>query len=133
MNSYRSIKELVLDMYASEGDVPSYEKITALVREHFPHSRWQKSHYAWYKSQIRTGRLSVPGKTIDELNDTSEEEVEREIDDSISVRVSMERDLQSYLTEHLEELEPGLTLVSDGVEYTTEAGRIDILVPFLKS
>ena len=69
----------------------------------------------------------MPGETIDESGGVSEEEVQREIDDSISIRVSMERDLQSYLAEHLEELEPGLTLVSDGVEHTTEAGRIDIL------
>ena len=61
MNSYRTIKELVLETYRAEGGMPSYEKLTALVREHFPTSKWKKTHYAWYKSKIKRGEILVPG------------------------------------------------------------------------
>jgi len=39
----------------------------------------------------------------------------------------LERDVHDYLASHLAELEPGLTLHEDGVEYQTDAGRIDLL------
>ena len=127
MTTYRTIKELVLDSYDSAGSVPSYVSLTALVREHFPESRWQKSHYTWYKSQIRRGLLSPTPGAIQRIDDAGLGEVDREVDESIEVRVSMERDLQSYLAANIEMLEPGLSVATGGVEYTTEAGRIDIL------
>lgn len=109
--------------------MPSYEKLTSLVKQCFPESKWQKSHYAWYKSQIKTGKIAVPGEAsgnaIGETeNDTG---VEADIEDSLETRVSLERDLHSYLAQRLNELEPGLKLHDDGVEYRTDAGRIDIL------
>lgn len=61
MRYYRTIKELVIETYVAEGGFPSYEKLTALVRQHFPTSKWQKTHYAWYKSKIKTGQIQVPG------------------------------------------------------------------------
>ena len=104
--------------------MPSYEKLTALVREHFLNSKWQKTHYAWYKSQIKTGRLSlVNGQPRDDDAD----QIENEIEDSIEARVSIERDLHDYLSRHLTLLEPNLTLHDGGVEYQTDAGRVDIL------
>jgi hypothetical protein len=51
--SYATIKELVIDSYVSEGRMPSYESLTQKVRDNFPTSAWQKSHYSWYKSQIQ--------------------------------------------------------------------------------
>jgi TIR domain len=69
---YRSIKELVIDAYNSEGAMPSYERLTALVREYFPNSKWQKTHYVWYKSQIKTGRLSIANVTKQSENTTSD-------------------------------------------------------------
>src|SRR4051812_37477733 len=122
MKTYQSIKELVIDAYNSEGAMPSYEKLTALVQQHFPYSKWQKTHYAWYKSQIKTGRLSVANE---ELHDA--DLIENEVEDSIEARVSIERDLHDYLSRHLTQLEPGLTLHDGGVEYQTAAGRVDIL------
>jgi len=127
MNNYQSIKELVIDSYISEGGMPSYEKLTSLVKQCFPHSRWQKSHYSWYKSQIKTGKIPIANETSD--NDTSEieSEIDTNIEDSLETRVSLERDLHDYLIRNLCELEPGLKLHDNGVEYQIDAGRIDIL------
>ncbi len=127
MNNYQSIKELVIDSYLSEGEMPSYEKLTALVKQFFPHSKWQKSHYIWYKSQIKTGKISAPTEALENSIDETGSDIEADIEDSLETRVSIERDLQDYLAQHLGELEPGLKLHENGVEYQTDAGRIDIL------
>ncbi|MDO9528976.1 MAG: hypothetical protein Q7J27_07450 [Syntrophales bacterium] len=55
----RTIKGLVVDAFNSKGEMPSYEELTELVKTHFPDSRWKKSHYAWYKSKIRQGKIFV--------------------------------------------------------------------------
>ncbi len=104
--------------------MPDYESLTAKVREHFPLSRWQKTHYSWYKSQINTGRIDIdPGVT-----EASElDHVEDEITDSIEFGVSLEKDLHKYLAHHLDKIEPGLRIAPNGIEHTVEAGRIDIL------
>ena len=60
MNKYRSIKELVIESCMNEEVFPSYEKLTSLVLEHFPASKWQKTHYAWYKSKIKRGEIPIP-------------------------------------------------------------------------
>ena len=39
----------------------------------------------------------------------------------------LEKDLHSYLAARVDEIESGLVLADDGVEYQTDAGRIDIL------
>lgn len=127
MSDYRTIKELVIDSYMSEGGMPSYEKLTSLVRQFFPHSKWQESHYAWYKSQIKTSKITVPDGASKNSNAEIERQIEADIEDSLDARVSMERDLHDYLAKRLGELEQGLTLHDDGVEYHTDAGRIDIL------
>jgi len=121
---YSTIKELVIDVYNSKGAMPNEAMLTALVREHFPNSKWQKSHYTWYKSQIKTGRLSI---TDGLLNDEDADQIEHEVEDSIEARVSIERDLHNYLSRYLTQLETDLTLHDGGVEYQTDAGRVDIL------
>jgi len=121
---YSTIKELVIDAYVSQGGMPDYESLTAKVLEHFPTSRWQRTHYIWYRSQFHTGRIDiVPTATaVGELN-----QVEDEIAGSIEFGVSLERDLHKYLEHHLDRIEPGLRLVANGIEHSVEAGRIDIL------
>jgi hypothetical protein len=57
MSGYRTIKELVIDTCK----FPSYERLTSLIKANFPNSKWKESHYNWYKSQIRTGKIKVPG------------------------------------------------------------------------
>lgn len=111
----------------SEGEFPSYERLTSLIQANFPNSKWKKSHYSWYKSQIRTGKIKIPGveRNISDENENSD--IESDIEESIEASVSLERDLHNWLTTRLSEIEPGLILVDGGVEYQTEAGRIDIL------
>jgi endonuclease len=123
---YNTIKELVIDTYISEGKMPSYETLTANVRANFPRSKWQETHYRWYKSQINTGRIQIPGVEVPST-DVETEEVDTEISESIDAGVSLERDLHDYLVTRLMEIEPGLTMVDGGREYQTDAGKIDIL------
>jgi len=127
MSYYRTIKELVIETTMAEGQFPSYEKLTALVRQHFPTSKWQKTHWAWYKSKIKTGDISVPGLSAEAFAPTSSESIDAEVEDSIEASVSLERDLHSYLATRVNEIESGLTLVENGVERQTDAGRIDLL------
>ncbi len=56
-SGYRTIKQLVVDfVHRCDGRV-DYEALTAEVRKHFPTSKWQKTHWAWYRSQITRGRF----------------------------------------------------------------------------
>jgi hypothetical protein len=127
MSDYRTIKELVIDACVSEGQFPSYEKLTSLVRQHFPTSKWKKTHYAWYKSKIKTGEIAVPGISPTGGEATNGDQIEAEVEESIEATLSLERDLHSYLATRVGEIERGLTLVENGVEYSTEAGKIDLL------
>lgn len=120
----RTIKDLVIDAYISEGQMPSYESLTQKIRSQFPTSKWQETHYSWYKSQIRTGRIPIPGVEVDSDQSTDHEVT---IDDPIETQVSLEKDLHQYLSSRISEIEPGLVLVDGGIEYATEAGRIDLL------
>ena len=70
------------------------------------------------------GRLSL---TNEPSRDDDTDQIENEVEESIEARVSIERDLHDYLSRHLTQLESNLTLHEGGVEYQTEAGRIDIL------
>jgi len=127
MSYYRTIKELVIETSMAEGRFPSYEKLTSLVRQHFPTSKWQKTHYAWYKSKIKTGEIVVPGISSEASEEPPGDQIEAEVEESIEASVSLERDLHSYLATRVSEIESGLTLVENGVECQTEAGRIDLL------
>ena len=127
MSEYQFIKDLVIDTCMSEGELPSYEKLTSLVKANFPNSKWKESHYNWYKSQIRTGKIEVPGIETAASDEKDNSDIESNIEESIEASVSLERDLHNWLITRLPEIEPGLVLVDGGVEYQTEAGRIDIL------
>ncbi|MDQ6770529.1 MAG: endonuclease NucS [Gemmatimonadota bacterium] len=127
MGEYGTIKELVIDTCIAEGTFPSYEKLTGLVKQHFPASKWKKSHYAWYKSKIKTGDIVVPAWPTEADADGSESEIAAAVEASIEASVSLERDLHSYLSSRVAAIEAGLALVPNGVEYATEAGRVDLL------
>jgi len=127
MKKYKTIKELVIDTYMAEGKMPGYRKLTSLVKQFFPRSKWKESHYAWYKSQIKRGNISVSYDDADpDFNDVGIQN-ETDIEDSLEASISVERDLQDYLEQRLTELEPGLQLHNEGIEYKTDAGKIDIL------
>src|SRR5437868_4764420 len=104
MSYYKSIKELVIETCMTEGTFPSYEKLTALVRQHFPTSKWQKTHYAWYKSKIKTGDIQVPGFSADKSEESPDEETQIEVEESIEASVSLEKDLHSYLATRVSEI-----------------------------
>ena len=106
---------------------PSYEKLTSLVLKHFPTSKWQKTHYAWYKSKIKRGEIPVPGFENDKKLSTTEGDDENDVQETIDASLSLERDLHSYLANRVSEIENGLQLAEDGIEFQTDAGRIDIL------
>lgn len=127
MSEYSSIKELVIETCISEGVFPSYEKITSLVLKHFPASKWKKTHYAWYKSKIKKGEIIVPGMSDSNENQINGEDNESEIQETIDASLSMERDLHSYFACRVNEIESGLVLAENGIEYQIDAGRIDIL------
>ncbi|NOH99473.1 endonuclease NucS domain-containing protein [Vibrio sp. 99-70-13A1] len=119
---YSTIKELVIDVCATEGTFPSFEKLTALVLENFPTSKWQKTHYAWYKSKIKRGEIEVPGFTSVDATDE-----DNDVQESIDASLSLEKDLHSYLARNISDIELGLSVVEGGIEYALDAGRIDIL------
>jgi len=104
MNYYRIIKELVIETSMAEGRFPSYEKVTSLVRQHFPTSKWQKTHYAWYKSKIKTGEIVVPGICSEASEEPPVDQIEAEVEESIEASVSLERDLHSYLATRVSEI-----------------------------
>ncbi|MCH8041434.1 MAG: DUF91 domain-containing protein [Nitrospinae bacterium] len=127
MSEYRTIKELVIETCMDEGTFPSYEKLTSLVLKHFPTSKWQKTHYAWYKSKIKPGEISVPGFEAEAQDINTNDETESEVQETIDASLSLERDMHSYLAMRVDEIETGLVLMENGVEYQTDAGRIDLL------
>ncbi len=125
MSDYPSIKELVIDTCASEGEFPSYEKLTGLVLQNFPNSKWQRTHFAWYKSQINRGKIFVPG--FGDESGSTQDQIDSEVDEVIEASLSLERDLHAYLAWAIHEIESGLTLRPNGIEHQIDAGRIDLL------
>lgn len=123
-NKSKTIKQIVIDeVKRLNGQFPTKEHLESLVKENFPTSKWKDTHYAWYKSQIKTGQIKVPKFDNNcQLNDSDDE-----VDNINAVSVSLERDLQSYVSLNLEDIEEGLELVDNGMEYKTQAGFIDLL------
>lgn len=54
---YRTIKALVLEFVHRCGGKVDYASLTQEVRKHFPTSKWQRTHWAWYRHQILRGRF----------------------------------------------------------------------------
>lgn len=126
MTRPESIKQLVIDETKKlNGTFPAKEHLAKLVTEYFPDSKWKDTHYAWYKSQIKRGLI-----VIDESKVITEEESTADTNKEFSL--SLERDLQSYLSLRLDEIENGLELVENGIEFNTSAGDIDILARDIK-
>lgn len=56
-DSYRTIKALVFAIVRRTKGLVDYETVTAEVKKHFPQSKWQKTHWSWYRTQIKNGRF----------------------------------------------------------------------------
>ena len=56
--SLPTIKSAVFDaIHRAKGKI-TYEDISSEVKGRFPESKWQRSHWAWYKHHIAKGRFS---------------------------------------------------------------------------
>jgi hypothetical protein len=117
MPNYSSIKELVIDVCSNECGIPSYERLTRVVVENFPASRWHKRHYDWYKSRIRQGKIAVPGIGLMDQACIENEEIHLPVISS----------LRSYLAANMEVLEAGLTEVKTHDRHDEETGRTNML------
>lgn len=72
-----TIKDTVFRaIHKSKGKL-TYEEITAIVKPAFPGSKWQKSHWAWYRYQIRKGRFVTEFSATERRNLTRGKEPER--------------------------------------------------------
>jgi hypothetical protein len=56
---YPTIKALVLEFVHRCAGRVDYDALTREVRKHFPSSKWQRTHWAWYRCQIRRGRFKA--------------------------------------------------------------------------
>lgn len=119
---YKSIKQLVIsEAEKLNGEFPDKVYLENLVKENFPNSKWKDTHYAWYKSKIKHGKFD------EDITEFKSEIDKNEEFESKEFSLSLERDLQSYLSSNLDEIEEGLELVDNGIEYKTSAGFIDLL------
>ncbi|MHA3046093.1 endonuclease NucS domain-containing protein [Riemerella anatipestifer] len=119
---YKTIKQLVLsEVEKLSGNFPDKAFLENLVKENFPNSKWKDTHYSWYKSKIKHGKFE------DDNSNLNSEIEKSEVVDSKEFSLSLERDLQSYLSSNLDEIEEGLELVDNGIEFKTNAGVIDLL------
>jgi 5-methylcytosine-specific restriction endonuclease McrA len=57
-NRYRTIKELVFDFVGAQKGCVEPEKLGKRVLAYFPDSAWKDSHWAYYRSQICTGKYA---------------------------------------------------------------------------
>lgn len=56
--SYKYIIDLVFDIIHQTKGLADYEAVTTEVKKRFPKSKWQKSHWAWYRTQIKIGKFT---------------------------------------------------------------------------
>lgn len=118
MNKPKTIKELVLQEVEKNNSFPEEKYLEQQVKKYFPNSKWKKTHYSWYKSKVKNNFFKVKDEiSLDNI----------EIKEAEAFSLSLERDLLAFLSTKLDEIEIGLELVDNGIEYKTEAGFIDLL------
>ncbi|NLZ05896.1 MAG: HNH endonuclease [Phycisphaerae bacterium] len=62
---YTTIKDVVFDVIRRTKGTADYEAVTEAVLQHFPDSKWKKSHWGFYRSQI----TSESGRHRDEFSE----------------------------------------------------------------
>ncbi|MBW1999917.1 MAG: DUF91 domain-containing protein [Deltaproteobacteria bacterium] len=146
--------QAIKEIFKSKGQILTTKQIIDAVQKKYP-NQWKEvtirthtmgcsvnhSSSKWYPSFPKFLYTVGPGKVrlYDREKDgefeigsksRTEEEVTTE-EDALEVTLSLERDLQEYLSRDLSQLEPGLQLYTEdeltGREVSTEAGKIDIL------
>ena len=79
-----------------------------------------------FRNRIATFSLDPTATAVDTQSESEElEEAQGLLSGFVESTISLERDLEEHLANHLGLLEPGLVLVSR--QYTTDVGRVDIL------
>lgn len=101
---YSTIKDLVFDIIHQTKGKVDYETMTKHVLDNFPKSKWKTTHWAWYKSQIKSGRFKDDfsaeekknlklNKTLSSTKSPQDEKVEenktKKIGDSILNHIRM--------------------------------------------
>ncbi len=71
------------------------------------------------------GNFDYTNNYVAEIQKEEDDEI-MENEDAYEITFGLEKDLQSALRKNIESLEKGLTIIDDGKERTTIAGRIDI-------
>jgi len=59
--------------------------------------------------------------------DYLDEEISNDISSAQEISLSIEKDLQAFISTNLNQVENGLSLYENGIEFVTNVGRIDIL------
>lgn len=73
------------------------------------------------------GNTSFADELVEAANIEDSQDLPDDFEDSTEVTFRLERDLQSALRSDIGQLERGLSIIDGGTEYSTAAGRIDIL------
>ena len=75
---------------------------------------------------VTPGQVSAVKAVAARVSRSSDLESDEVVGDAIEVTFGLERDLQKALRDHIEQLEPDLTIIDGGKEQSVPVGRIDI-------
>jgi RecB family endonuclease NucS len=75
---------------------------------------------------VTPGQVSAVKAVAARGNRSGEIETDKALGDAIETTFGLERDLQRALRDHIEQLEPDLTIIDDNKEQSVPSGRIDI-------
>ena len=74
-------------------------------------------------SKAHFGDTSYADELIDEKESQYDEGVEKDLENADEITFGLERDLQAALRSNIEQLEAGLSIIDEGTERSTQAGR----------
>jgi hypothetical protein len=87
-----------------------------------------RTHLNYYRRFLEDRAAKSPFSQVDRSSSPTTESVALEVgDDPIEAVLSLERDLNNAIREHIAQLEPGMNVVDGGKERSVPSGRIDIL------
>jgi hypothetical protein len=79
-----------------------------------------------YQIGVTPGQVSAVRAVAKRGKHPSDSSTDEVISDAIETTFGLERDLQRALREHIDQLEPGLTIIDGQKEQAVPSGRIDI-------
>lgn len=124
-NQYESVFKTLIYTTADERQNkpnPSKIKINGNLRNNLASYKSALGRYREFLGvPMQTNQLSTPIEIRSQI-ETAPEIVALE-----KQRLSLERDMQNALRQHITQLDPGLTIIDDGAERAVDSGFIDIL------